>query len=171
MSSASSAVEDFKHGMRRLAAGVVLITTGRPGARGGLTATAAMSLTAEPPQLVVAVNHSASAFPLIRANRSFAVNVLPSAHAPLAEIFAGRTGKEGEGRFTEHDWIELVTGSPILPGAVVSFDCRLAQEFEVATHSLLVGAVEAVHHGPEAGPLLHYDRAWAAVVPAEITGG
>ncbi|MFD0387696.1 flavin reductase [Tistrella bauzanensis] len=39
----------FRAGLRRLAGGVTIIATGSHGARAGLTATAVMSLTAEPP--------------------------------------------------------------------------------------------------------------------------
>lgn len=166
------APDDFKRGMRRLASGVTVITTGRPGGRGGLTATAAMSLTVEPPQLVVAVNHATRALPLLLANRCFAVNVLSDADRALAETFAGRTGKEGEARFEGADWTEMETGSPVLPSAIASFDCRLVQQIPVATHSLLVGQVMAVRIDPTAAPLLHYDGSWASLIPAaEIPAG
>ena len=155
----------FKQAMRHLPAGVVLITTGPPGARGGLTATAVMSLTAEPPQLVVAVNHAAHAFPLILRNRNFGVNVLTAAAHALAECFAGFDGSQGEDRFRSGSWAPGVLGCPILADAKVSFECRLVHEFPVATHSLLVGRVEAVRVDPETKPLLHFDGAWAALGP------
>jgi flavin reductase (DIM6/NTAB) family NADH-FMN oxidoreductase RutF len=140
---------EFTRAMRHLPAGVTLITTGRTGRRGGLTATAAMSLTAEPPQLVVAVNHAAGAFPLILQNKTFAVNVLTNADHALADKFAGRDGTQGEARFSLGEWFELATGAPVLRSAKVSFDCRLVQEFPISTHSLLVGAVEAVGIDPQ----------------------
>ena len=51
----------FKKGMRHLAASVTLITTRHDGTRGGLTATAGCSVSADPPQILVCVNKSASA--------------------------------------------------------------------------------------------------------------
>ena len=51
----------FKKGMRHLAASVTLITTRHRDRRGGLTATAVCSVSAEPPQLLICVNKSASA--------------------------------------------------------------------------------------------------------------
>ena len=51
----------FKKGMRHLAASVTLITTKVQDQRGGLTATAVCSVSAEPPQILVCVNKSASA--------------------------------------------------------------------------------------------------------------
>ena len=46
----------FKKGMRHLAASVTLITTRYGDLRGGLTATAVCSVSAEPPQILVCVN-------------------------------------------------------------------------------------------------------------------
>ena len=51
----------FKKGMRHLAASVTLITTRHRDLRGGLTATAVCSVSAEPPQILVCVNKTASA--------------------------------------------------------------------------------------------------------------
>src|SRR5258707_8398131 len=51
----------FKKGMRHLAASVTLITTRHRELRGGLTATAVCSVSAEPPQILVCVNKTASA--------------------------------------------------------------------------------------------------------------
>lgn len=160
------APDEYKQGMRHLPAGVCLITTGRAPNRGGLTATAVMSLTAEPPQLVAAINRSGAALALIVRNRAFAVNVLASTDIALAETFAGRTQITGDDRFGGGEWIQLSTASPILTRAVVSFDCVLAQELPVATHALLVGAVRAIRMGTSATPLLHCHGDWANVTSA-----
>jgi flavin reductase len=157
---------EYRQGMRHLPAGVCLITTGRAPHRGGLTATAVMSLTAEPPQLVVAINRAGGALSLIASNRVFAVNVLGAADIALAEVFAGRTNVTGDDRFGGGDWIELSTSSPILSRAVVSFDCSLAQQMHVATHTLLVGSVEAIHMGTAGDPLLHCNGDWANLTSA-----
>lgn len=157
---------EYKKGMRQLPAGVCVITTGRVPSRAGLTATAVMSLTAEPPQLVAAVNRSGAALSLITQNRAFAVNVLSAVDIALAEMFAGRTRVSGEDRFVSGEWIEGETRSPILSRAIVSFDCLLADEIPVATHTLLVGSVQAVHFGKAATPLLHCNGEWANITAA-----
>jgi flavin reductase len=158
--------DEYKNGMRQLPAGVCVITTGRAPNRGGLTATAVMSLTAEPPQLVAAVNRSGAALSLITQNRAFAVNVLSAIDIALAEIFAGRTRLVGEDRFVNAEWTELATQSPILTRAIVSFDCLLADAIPVATHTLLVGSVQQVRLGKPATPLLHCNGEWANITTA-----
>lgn len=52
--------DDFKQAMRRLATTVAIVTTGSGETYAGMAATAVMSVTADPPTLVVAVNRTAS---------------------------------------------------------------------------------------------------------------
>ena len=79
----------FKKGMRHLAASVTLITTKVQDQRGGLTATAVCSVSAEPPQILVCVNKSASAHDPIGEAGFFCVNILSPGHRKIAERFAG----------------------------------------------------------------------------------
>src|SRR5437868_15100984 len=89
----------FTKGMRHLAASVTLITTRHRMQRGGLTATAVCSVSAEPPQLLVCVNKTASAHDPIGQAGFFCVNILAPAHRQIAERFAGMDGVEGDERF------------------------------------------------------------------------
>jgi flavin reductase (DIM6/NTAB) family NADH-FMN oxidoreductase RutF len=104
----------FKKGMRHLAASVTLITTRHRELRGGLTATAVCSVSAEPPQLLVCVNKTASAHDPIGEAGFFCVNVLSPQHRKLAERFAGMDGVEGDDRFLDMgEWTALSTISPM----------------------------------------------------------
>ena len=82
----------FKRGMRHLAASVTLITTRHRDLRGGLTATAVCSVSAEPPQILVCVNKTASAHDPIGEAGFFCVNILAPDHRKIAERFAGMDG-------------------------------------------------------------------------------
>jgi flavin reductase len=150
--------------MRDFVGAVTVITTGRPDGRAGLTATAAMSLTATPPRVAVAVNHDASAYPAIVANGAFVVNVLSVDQSAIADGFSGRDGRKRETRFDTGEWIELKTGMPVLREAVASFDCRTVSEIPVGTHSLFVGEVEAVSRTQGAAPLLFAQGRWGGLI-------
>ena len=118
---------DFIAGMRRLAAGVTLVTAAHRGARSGLTATAVCSVSAEPPQLLACVGRDADAHDPIRAAGAFAVNVLASHQRPLAERFAGAVDLCGADRFDAGAWTTLATGAPVLDPCLAAFDCTLAE--------------------------------------------
>ena len=148
----------FKKGMRHLAASVTLITTCEGKSRGGLTATAVCSVSAEPPQILVCVNKSASAHDPIGKAGFFCVNILAPDHRKIAERFAGMDGVEGDARFADMgDWSTLTTGAPVLKGCPVSFDCRLVSEVSAGTHTIYIGQIVDIALDPAALPLVYAD--------------
>lgn len=157
-------VDEFRSGMRGLAASVNVITTAAAGQRGGLTATAVMSLTAEPPQLGVTVNKSNSSLKLIEQAQTFAVNVLTYDQIDIGNVFAGATGVRGEERFKAGTWTTMVTGAPILERAKVNFDCRITTRVELSTHILFVGMIEAVRVHSASEALLYVDGSYGEFV-------
>ena len=122
-----------------------------------------MSLTADPPQLGVAVNRTSSAYSSLVANGCFCVNTLAAEHNEIAWRFAGKV--KGNERFTGLAWTKLATGAPVLEDAIVNLDCRVATTLELSTHTLFVGEVEAVRRSRPGRLLLFLDGAWASLLP------
>ena len=147
--------EQFRLGMRSLAAAVTLLTTSHSGHRYGMTATAVTSVSAEPPALLVAVNRKASTHDAISKSRLFCVNVLRAEHVELSRSFSGT--QSGEVRFRPDHWTRLATGAPVLVDALVSFDCRVEKEFAHGTHTLFIGSVEHIVAGKKGRSLLYTD--------------
>lgn len=147
---------DYRMGMRRLAAGVSAVTTELGGERFGLLSTAVTSVSADPDVLLVSVNRAASSHDIIRAAGKFCVNVLHAEDEDLAMRFG--TPKLRHLRFEGRDWTSLATGAPVLVGALVSFDCELLREVEIATHTLFLGRVVAVQaERADIAPLVYLD--------------
>ena len=148
----------FKKGMRHLAASVTLITTREGKLRGGLTATAVCSVSAEPPQILVCVNKTASAHDTIGKAGFFCVNILAPDHRKIAERSAGMDGVEGDERFGDMgEWSTLTTGAPVLKGCPVSFDCKLVSEVSAGTHTIYVGQIVDIALDAAAMPLVYAD--------------
>jgi len=148
----------FKKGMRHLAASVTLITTRHRDLRGGLTATAVCSVSADPPQILVCVNKSASAHDTIGEAGFFCINILAPDHRKIAERFAGMHGIEGDERFLDlGEWATLTTGAPVLKGCPVSFDCKLVTEVSAGTHTIYIGEIVDLALDPDAHALLYAD--------------
>lgn len=159
----------FKKGMRHLAASVTLITTRHAGERGGLTATAVCSVSAEPPLLLVCVHRSASAHPLIVASRKFCVNVLAPRHRRIAERFAGMDGVEGDGRFEGlGEWHTMLGDVPVLVGCPATFACETTTTMVAGTHTIVVGSIVDVALDSAASALLYAD---ATFVPSDVLRG
>lgn len=160
-------LDQFIAAMRQLAAGVTLVTTADGERKAGLTATAVCSVSAEPPQILVCVNRSADAHPVMAAAGVFAVNVLSAEQMDLANRFAGRDGTQGEARFEAGDWRRLATGAPTLEGCLASFDCRTVATLDAGTHTVLVGEVQAVALG-SGMPMVYHDGEYGLV--ARVVG-
>jgi len=133
----------FVESMRLLAGAVCVITTQHEGKRAGLTATAVTSFSAEPPEILVCVNRSASAYNSLLAAKVFSVNILRADNVSIAKRFAGVDGCAGEARFAEAQWEYIETGVPCLKDALVSLDCRLSHLIERNDHAVLIGSVVA----------------------------
>jgi flavin reductase len=146
----------FRDAMSRLAAAVNIVTSDGPGGLAGFAATAVCSVTDSPPTLLVCLNRNASVYPAIAANGVLCVNVLSDGHQDLSRLFGGKTPVAE--RFAAAAWSQLVTGSPALEDALVSFDCRIAQRADVGTHEVLMCEVEAIRRRDGGQGLVYFDR-------------
>lgn len=137
----------FKQAMRRLIGGVSVITAGSGEARTGLTVTSAISLSLDPPTMLVCVNRNASAWPIIRRERHYCVNVLDARHQHIADRFAGRGGVKGAARYEGARWRRFATGAWGLDDALAVVDCTVEEIIERHSHGIIIGAVKWVHLG------------------------
>jgi flavin reductase (DIM6/NTAB) family NADH-FMN oxidoreductase RutF len=147
--------------MRQLAAAVNVITTEIGGERVGLTATAACSVSVEPPQLLVCVNRSGYSHDFIAEAGAFCVNVLAVDQDDVARRFAGMDGSDRDERFALGRWSTLSTGAPVLEDCLANFDCEIVNTFEAATHSIFVGLVVGCRSVNVGEPLLFGDGRFA----------
>lgn len=148
----------FRNAMACLGAAVNVITTDGPAGRAGFTASAVCSVTDTPPTLLVCLNRSASVWPIFRDNGYLCVNTLAAGHEDLSTLFGGKTPMAE--RFAAADWHTLASGSPLLDGALVSFDCKVAQVVSVGTHDILFCEVQALVRNDETHGLAWFDRGY-----------
>lgn len=148
----------FRDAMSRLGAAVNIITTDGPAGQAGFTASAVCSVTDTPPTLLVCLNRSASVWPVFRDNGYLCVNTLAAGHEDLSTLFGGKTPMAD--RFTAARWHRLTSGSPLLDGALVSFDCKITQVVSVGTHDILFCAVLALERNEEPLGLAWFDRGY-----------
>ena len=129
----------FRACMRQVPGAVTVVTTVHEGTRGGLTATAVCSVSAEPPQMLVCVNRSSSAEAVIVAAGRFGVSFLSHEQELVANAFAASL----DDRFDHAEWMELGSGVPLLQGAAAAFDCVVVQMVQAGTHTIFIGAIVA----------------------------
>lgn len=152
--------EDFKQAMRRLATTIAIITAGTGEHWSGMAATAVMSVTSNPPTILVAVNRSASLSPVLETEQCFCVNLLAERHRDLVGVFSG--AKKGAARFEDGGWVTSDEGLPVLPDAVASLFCTTQMTVGVATHTLFIGQVHRIVNHPNIDPLIWVDGSFGS---------
>ncbi|GAA2087676.1 hypothetical protein GCM10009801_50820 [Streptomyces albiaxialis] len=160
---AGASAERFRDVMRHFPTGVTVLTTTGPEGPHGMTANAVMSVSLDPPTLLVAIHRRARTHAIVRAVPTFTVNILAADQRDHAELFA-RTDPE-EDPFLCAGWAPSpVTGNPVLDRSLAVLDCRVERRLAVADHTLVVGSVVGTSVGrPDAGPMVFARREFCEV--------
>lgn len=153
----------YRDAMSRYAGHVQIVTTAFEGEKRGVTITAACSVSDNPAMVLACLNASNPRNEIFRKSGHFALNALAADQAELANVFSGRDPSIPGDRFTEGQWSELVTGSPVLEGALASFDCRLMEVKVMSTHMILFGEVLGVVYGAQKPALIYMDRGYRSL--------
>ena len=161
----------FREAMSRVGGAVHVVTTAGALGRAGATMTAVTSVSDDPPTVLVCINRTGRLAAVLRGNGVFCVNTLVAGHEGLADVFAGRGGLDHEARFGHGRWLGGDLGTPILDGARVSLECRVAELREIGSHTVVFGRVEAVHLGAATDPLIWVDRGYRVVEGAHAPVG
>jgi flavin reductase len=129
----------FRNAMRRQASTVAILTAIHGDEMAGMTATAVMPVSAEPPSVAVGVNLSSSIHRLISDSGVFGVNFLRCGHEALVARFSGQV--KGASRFAAGDWRAGARQVPILNDALVSMICLTAKSVDFGTHTIFIGEI------------------------------
>lgn len=157
-----SVADGFRDAMAGLASGVCVVTTSADGVPAGLTTTAVMSVSLDPPLVAVGVGRTSRTLGPLRAARRFAVHVLPHDREDVAAVFASKSAD----KFTGLAVRPGEGGVPVLVDAARHVvECETWAEVEAGDHVLLVGRVVRVHGAAadDGRALVHFDRAFHPV--------
>nr|WP_205379302.1 flavin reductase family protein [Streptomyces sp. SID7805] len=149
--------------MSRLAAGVVLITAHDPddGPRGedvGMTATAFVSVSLDPPLVMVSVRNDSRMDDLLAHQPLWAVSVLSENQRHVAGRFAMKGRISDRLLFADIPHVRgEAAGAPLIGGALAVLECRTEQRVVAGDHTLVIGRVlTASAPGDDGGPLTYF---------------
>ncbi|MCZ6677796.1 MAG: flavin reductase family protein [Candidatus Poribacteria bacterium] len=137
--------------MGRFATGVTVVTTRYGEDISGMTANAVMSLSLDPPLILVSVNKSSNIHGYLTQGKCFAVNVLTSEQEDISRRFAAPGPKD----FLGLALTVAETGAPILADALAFVDCRLVEVVSGGDHDMFIGEPVA-GDTQEGAPLIFY---------------
>ncbi len=147
----------LRRALRRLAAGVTVITVPGPA---GFTATSFTSVSLDPALVSFYLGLNASTLAAVRAAERFAVHVLGAEHTAVASRFA----RSGVDRFAGTAWRADPDGLPTLEGVPAWLTARVVLRQEIGDHLLVVGEVESGGGHARGLALVHHDGEFATAV-------
>jgi flavin reductase (DIM6/NTAB) family NADH-FMN oxidoreductase RutF len=140
--------------MGQFATGVTVITTqdlsGRPF---GTTANAVSSVSLRPPLVLACLRHESETLTALLQCRRFAINILRSSQAELADRFSLRAADDTWDAVAHRS----ANGVPLLEGTIATLECELHDIADAGDHTVVVGhVVDLEHASPNSDPLLFY---------------
>ena len=144
--------------MARVPAGVVVVSTSLDGEYRALTASSFVSISLEPPMILVGLDRESATRRAIVAAERFNVSVLSRAQEFIADRFAGRAPA------IDSLWRSLPhrlgsNGIPLIDGSAAWLECRLTAVHPAGDHEILVGSVEDAQPG-SGDPLILWNRSF-----------
>jgi 3-hydroxy-9,10-secoandrosta-1,3,5(10)-triene-9,17-dione monooxygenase reductase component len=144
--------------MARVPAGVVVISARAEDGYRGLTASSLVSISVDPPMVLVGLEREAATRAAVAATRVFNVSVLTRSQEFIADRFAGRAPA------IDTSWRDVphhlgINGLPLIDGCAAWLECRLVEMRRAGDHDICVGEVTAASAG-SGDPLILWDRAF-----------
>ncbi|MBC2865630.1 flavin reductase family protein [Streptomyces mexicanus] len=161
--------DEFRAAMSRLAAGVVLVTAQEPpldpddpmaprGEDVGMTATAFVSVSLDPPLALVSLREGSRMDDLLAEQPLWAVSLLAESQRHIAGRFAMKGRLSDRLLFEDIPYVRgEATGAPLVGGALATLELRTEQRVPAGDHTLVVGRVLTARlPSADGGPLLYF---------------
>jgi flavin reductase (DIM6/NTAB) family NADH-FMN oxidoreductase RutF len=144
--------------MARVPAGVVVISARTENGYRGLTASSLVSISLDPPMVLVGLDHEAATRAAVADSRAFNVSVLTRSQEFIADRFAGRAPA------IDLRWEGVPhrlgsNGIPLVEGSAAWLECRLVEIHPAGDHDICLGEVTSATAG-SGDPLILWDRAF-----------
>lgn len=148
----------FKDALSRFASGVTVVTVPDGEETLGITVSAFLSVSLDPPLVLVSIDKRARSHDaFVRAGR-YAVSVLAAGQDPISNYFAGWKHPD-----QTVDLARPEGGVPVVPDALAALQCSLDRAVDAGDHTLFLGRVEHVTVR-DGDPLLYFRGRYRAVV-------
>lgn len=152
---------EFRAAMSGLASSVHVVAARRGTERVGRTATSVLSLSAQPPAILVSIDIVSRLADVIAKTGGFSLAMLATDQQQIADAFAGQVPPEK--RFADGGWEAWPSGQPKLRGAVTALDCDVIGAMETGTHVLFAGAIVDAETDTSRSPLMWHRHGYQAL--------
>ncbi len=149
---------DFKQTLGRFLSGVTVIGAESEGTPHGMTASAFLSVSLDPPLVLVSVARSARMHEVLARAARWSATILAGDQAALSNHFAGYGAADPQ-------WIREAGAAPRLDGGLAWVDCSPWAAYDGGDHTLYVGRVEACGWRDGGEPLTYFRGKYRDLAP------
>lgn len=140
--------ESLRTALRALPVNVSILTTrDRAGVDHGLAVTTAVPFSTYHPAMIIAIKHSASAYPAIRDSNYFCLNQIAADDVDLLDRFS-RSDLRSQ-RFVSGQWSEGLYGLPYLDSATACFFCDVQGAHAHEDQTVFIGRIVGVRRATD----------------------
>jgi flavin reductase len=155
-------VEQFKSALSSFATGVTIAATAVGNALHGATANAVMSVSLDPPLIVLSIQQGTRMHGVLQRSDNYALSILAADQKEAARYFADSSQAHGSIAFDIFGAHPGPTGAPLLNGALAHVDCRIVDAYPAGDHTLYIGRVVYAASRTDGEPLLYYRKHFLA---------
>jgi flavin reductase (DIM6/NTAB) family NADH-FMN oxidoreductase RutF len=146
----------FRSTLGRFASGVTIVTTEHGGQVHGMTANAFVSVSLNPPLVLVSIDNRANMHRLLPLTGRYGVSILTESQEAYSNHFAGRQVEGLAVKFVRRHEM------PLIDEAVAHLVCRVIEAHSDGDHTLYIGQVEYLAW-TDARPLLFFAGRYRAL--------
>jgi flavin reductase (DIM6/NTAB) family NADH-FMN oxidoreductase RutF len=142
---------EFRDALGSFATGICVITVNPDDEPAfGMTVNSFASVSLDPPLVLWSLQNDSECFPAFEKHEKFAVNILAADQQELSNLYA----KKGDHVLADEHYTLGESGSPVINGAVTTFECKTWARYPGGDHVILVGEVTEMSSNAEKQPLL-----------------
>jgi len=141
--------------------GVMAVAAQIDGAPVGLAVSAFVSVSLDPPLILICVDAASRTWPTLSTSPGIGVSVIAENQAWLGRQLASRS----RDRFADTTFEERESGALLLDGAVSKLECTVHSVIPGGDHIMVLLNVVDMWGDPEIEPLVWHDSAFAGVRP------
>lgn len=146
----------FRQAAGRFATGITVVTVATANAVRGMTANSFVSVSLEPPLVLVSIARTAEMHRMLASAGAFGISVLSEEQVGYSRLFAGADVGGLTPRFQDF------SGVPTLAGSLCAMACGVHRRVKCGDHTLFIGRVRDLRVR-EARPLLYYGSGYRSI--------
>lgn len=147
--------------------GVMAVASLIDGARVGLAVSAFVSVSLDPPLMLICIDAESKTWPTLKTAAGIGVSVIAENQAWLGRQLASRRTD----RFAGTTFEERASGALLLADSVARFECTIENETVAGDHLMVLLRVQSMDGDPSIEPLVWHDSAFAGVRPLAAAAG